>query len=291
MTQTVQPKNPVIDWSNPLTRGLLSAFSFAPGPIRDLVTGKTLEMRQHTGSGNPATAGSVVAPTFKTTKDGMGIDMGLRSGDVVWLRNSTGIFSLNSTTEYSRVIGIGDYSGGLGANPGLWRSADDSSWLDFDIVEGGDDDWYMRVGGTNRVINPFVGPVVEHQFHGLSFFADGSADLFVDGRLEAETTSAPDNFSSETVYNLGVQFNTTDALTGTWTFLAFWDRALQPTEMAAMTANPWQIFKSRELYIPMTPGDILITEEGNLVLITDVNTTESWTDGDTGLVITGSGFV
>jgi len=27
------------------------------------------------------------------------------------------------------------------------------------------------------------------------------------------------------------------------------------------------------------------------VIITDVNTTESWTDGDTGLIITGSGFV
>jgi hypothetical protein len=27
------------------------------------------------------------------------------------------------------------------------------------------------------------------------------------------------------------------------------------------------------------------------VVITDVNTTESWTDGDTNLVITGTGFV
>jgi hypothetical protein len=27
------------------------------------------------------------------------------------------------------------------------------------------------------------------------------------------------------------------------------------------------------------------------VIITDVNTTESWTDSDTGLVITGTGFV
>jgi len=36
---------------------------------------------------------------------------------------------------------------------------------------------------------------------------------------------------------------------------------------------------------------IWIQEEGSGVVITDVNTTESWDDGDTGLVITGTGFV
>lgn len=35
----------------------------------------------------------------------------------------------------------------------------------------------------------------------------------------------------------------------------------------------------------------MIEEDSSSVVITDVNTTESWNDGDTGLVITGTGFV
>lgn len=76
---------------------------------------------------------------------------------------------------------------------------------------------------------------------------------------------------------------------GVWAF----DGAFDEADCRALMANPWQVFKPQRFLIPMTDTVVEIAEEGpaTTVFITDVNGTESWTDGDTGLVITGSGFV
>ena len=52
-------------------------------------------------------------------------------------------------------------------------------------------------------------------------------------------------------------------------------------------ANPWQTFEPRTLLIPVSAG----VAAGTTVIITDVDGNETWIDGATGLVITGSGFV
>ena len=57
------------------------------------------------------------------------------------------------------------------------------------------------------------------------------------------------------------------------------------------------VFRKERYFIPIYRG-FVVRDEGTdsnppttTVFVTDVNTTESWDDGDTGLVITGTGFV
>jgi hypothetical protein len=53
-----------------------------------------------------------------------------------------------------------------------------------------------------------------------------------------------------------------------------------------LTVNPWQLFQPHIMMLP-----VVAAAASSSVSITDVNTTESWTDGDTGLIATGTGFV
>ena len=55
-----------------------------------------------------------------------------------------------------------------------------------------------------------------------------------------------------------------------------------PPDPATITADPSDDFY---LYATYTPAS------GTTVIITDVDTDEAWDDGDTGLPITGTGFV
>lgn len=64
-------------------------------------------------------------------------------------------------------------------------------------------------------------------------------------------------------------------------YVALFNTKKDITEIEKFRRNPWQIFKPQLILLPSV----------TLISITDVNTTESWTDGDTGLIITGTGFV
>lgn len=58
--------------------------------------------------------------------------------------------------------------------------------------------------------------------------------------------------------------------------------------------NPWQVFAPQRFFVPMDQGTAIVTideEGGTTVIITDVNTNETWQDGATGLIVTGTGFV
>jgi hypothetical protein len=52
------------------------------------------------------------------------------------------------------------------------------------------------------------------------------------------------------------------------------------------------VYAPQSFYVPMTAGEV-VEQFGpeTLVIITDVNTTETWADADTNLPITGTGFV
>ena len=61
----------------------------------------------------------------------------------------------------------------------------------------------------------------------------------------------------------------------------YWERVLSQEEWNSMVDNPWQIFQSKvEVYDLVVP-----------VVITDVDGDETWDDGSTGLVITGTGLI
>ncbi len=55
--------------------------------------------------------------------------------------------------------------------------------------------------------------------------------------------------------------------------------------------NPWQVFERSAIIVPLIPSVEVVEEEATTVIITDVDGDETWTDGDSGLVATGSGFL
>ena len=77
-------------------------------------------------------------------------------------------------------------------------------------------------------------------------------------------------------------------------FVGVWRRRLTAAEIASHAKNPWQVFAPQRFFVPMDDGGAVVTiEEGptTTVIITDVNTNETWQDGATGLIVTGTGFV
>ena len=76
-------------------------------------------------------------------------------------------------------------------------------------------------------------------------------------------------------------------------YVAIWKTPYDLDWAEEFRANPWQIFKRRTILVPMT-GQAVVVEvapDGTTVIITDVNTNETWQDGATGLIVTGTGFV
>ena len=250
------PAGTPIDWSNPLTKGLVSAFNFQPGPIVDLVTGKRLDVYTHTtGTAAPNDVGATIdAPIYKTCRGGMGIDMQPRSGPTyTWLRNTTGIFDLTDFPEYSRLIGIADFDSSGSGNPGLWRSADNSLGNDFDIYGAADDGWWLYVNGLTKhqSNNTDVIALGPYENHSISYGSDGDTHAYIDGQLKASDVNVYTAFTTNTVYNLGCQHVVNKYLGGTWTHLYIWNKELTEGEHKALGENPWQIFKPRKVMVPI----------------------------------------
>lgn len=114
--------------------------------------------------------------------------------------------------------------------------------------------------------------------------------LFLEDTSPASTTGTPVVDAGANYPRLGGPSNSSQTFEGWVLFGAMWDRALTPAEWAAMVMNPAQLLKPLQnnvIYMSL-PAPVAA---GSTVTITDVNTTESWNDGDSNLIITGSGFV
>jgi hypothetical protein len=80
------------------------------------------------------------------------------------------------------------------------------------------------------------------------------------------------------------QNGATDSWFGQVAWGAVWSRALTDAEWNYIVDHPWELFAPQRVYAPV---ELISTGP----TITDVDTDETWDDGDTGLVITGTGFV
>lgn len=67
-------------------------------------------------------------------------------------------------------------------------------------------------------------------------------------------------------------------------YAAVFRRPMSREEIRTFMDNPWVIFQDPE-------SDVALELANAVPSITDVDTDETWTDGDTGLIITGTGFI
>lgn len=302
MTQRVQPKNPVIDWNNPLAKGLV--FCWVPTDVdRDLANDRS-----------GAVTGSLAVTVDQ--KYGIGADF----TETQWIEfthidryssdfvSATCIVNPDNLTgaNYQEVMRKGDNSGTQDYD--LLINFPSGGEINFNIWNSGaksSDGAPLTIGETSIVTGTYDGDNLRMYKSGLEV---GTPTAF-SGVIEKSTDSI----------GIGARVKgTVDRKTDAQIyFVAVHNRALSASEIKSLHENPWQIFRSRELYIPLIgPGDTPVTLEEppggpvtatggpvitkptatgggyrTIVKITDVNTTETWQDGATGIVISGTGFV
>jgi hypothetical protein len=102
----------------------------------------------------------------------------------------------------------------------------------------------------------------------------------VNGYLEEQSVNTTSSFVVQDTEN---RLNQSNGFAGSFLFnaVAVWRRAFTHNEVMMWHNNPWQGFQGSAALASLT------TEGVN---ITDVDGDESWSDGATGLVITGTGF-
>lgn len=162
--------------------------------------------------------------------------------------------------------------------------------------------------------------------HALATFVTTTSRLiYLDGGNSAEDTTLHSSLVFDSI-TIGYEQDASpgDPWDGGLMWPAVWDRALDADEiaMAAAGVHPTMIapdalvffapldnaqgyrdwisgaaptVNGTPVYVDgphvMSSGGIMVPAQTGGITITDVNTTESWNDGDTGLVITGTGFV
>lgn len=228
---TRQPQGAVeIDWSNPLTRGLVIC-TYAGNNFREMVTNK------------PST---ITSATYAPTKDG------------VALKNSASSFSIETpvNTDFGNALTwlIGATPDGLGgASAGRFvekRTAAANTQVEVLFCNGSSFE-LQRNGGSAQTISVAgaitTGVYANWAVRVSAFTSNADAAMFKNGvSLTLTTNTAGTGSRTTNAANYVLGNRTSDSLrnfNGRIYFAYRWNRALSDNEIKSISANPYQIFK------------------------------------------------
>lgn len=252
---TQQPQVPVgIDWSNPITRGM----SLCVDKERiNVISGKATTV-----------VGTKYTTGLKGIASGFGATFGAGATDSI----TTDLTAHATYRTYLSVAtrnGLGGGSGGrlfekrtAGAVVEAWYSNAGGSTLDF---------WKQYSGATSLLTVP--APANNKPF-ALAIAIDSTApgsypSCYKDGvkvTVSGSTSSGTVTTNAD-AYVIG---NRTNDNARNWDgeiyLTVFWDRLLSETELASVTANPWQIFQplQRRIFVPIPSGGLAAIFSDNL---------------------------
>ncbi len=235
---TSQPKESFeIDWSNPITRGLV--FAFTPNSDRNLVDG--------------------LAPfyTSGTAKKDAGIELGLTSTaySAVW---KVPAFTNNcSLLLRASAIQTGGHLSAVSSTAvesGHFLSYEASNWNMFS--EGGNGYPCAKRAdpfGTAQGLRTVIGVNTDRSLR----------DIYVNGlKGSTSTLTQPNTLMNQVGFGF-IDRTTyfTTPLTKCYNQAAIWNRALSEAEIKSLSDNPWQIFAPREsrLFVPAGGGGTSLT--------------------------------
>jgi len=268
-----------LDWGHGLTNGLVFAYVPTSRSSIDHVSGKA-----------PTTFGGTVSTTEHPMRFVSGnADFG-RTGldDITTEGTVIALVDWDATATGDTIIASGENGAGDGFE--FWM--DDISYVSHGLLvetfnERRQSDW--DIFDSNR-------------FYTVGAAWGGTTCLFyVDGVLKTTVTAtapvinAPANASRTT--RVGINREGNHQLTGKIAYVYAWNRKLNAAEIAAVTAAPYQFFIGTPEFVAVEPrSDTFrllepVTEPVTGPVITNVNTTNTWADGATGLVVTGTGFM
>ena len=255
---TSQPQYPVqIDWSNPLTQGLVGLFDSVNGI--DLVDG-----------GFPST-NSVTRGVIS-------------KGRIANFSNSAQIYphkpryaTTGALTIFTPLVvtSLANYSGILSKSsnyltfPFELRLGSSPTTSEIDFQRGGGGVAASAFKGSGSLISANPGVVQYLAVRCISGDLNTAPDVFVNktkttlarNGYNIITGTAADNGSS---LRVGNRFDTTTYLNGGIQYLGLWNRALSDSEILSLSDNPWQIFQaqSRRIFVASAGGDVSLSITG-----------------------------
>ena len=231
-----QPQTLVgIDWSNPITRGLLVAVNGAT--LTDLVSGKLVTQ---VGSSAKVVSQKGVSYNF----DGSSYV----SVPISWAAGPYTLFSFGvSTSNASNQIYCGIANSGSSTHTAeIYREKTNSSALFIEIT-GGSSAQTTNVPNSSSINNFYA-------IAGVAY-ATNNRVCYVNGVAIASVSSTLSFVSAIDVFNVGVE-RYSGALAGKFIgaipVSCLWTRALSGTEVKSLSDNPWQIFApiQRRIWVP-----------------------------------------
>lgn len=245
-----QPQGPVaVDWGNPLTRGLKAAFDLRT--VRDLVTqtGPSLDTAstvvnwQGVGKTFPSTTTTQFAHRSNYALTGPMTAFVL--ADINTLSNYTQFISKeqNATTNvaYEFRCGVGSATGSELVLVEATAGGEFAIWCTFPSVVSAGFSGSVAFTRDSGIVNG----------GNRNFFANGKK---FSGALSysSGSTSIGDDGASAVIF--GSRVDAVTRLDGRVYLASLWDRALSDSEIAALSENPWQLFRAPRPIIYSLPS-------------------------------------
>lgn len=234
-TRTRQPQWAArIDWSNRLVRGLV--FASLPGVgLQNIVNGLAAST---IGSGGvTVTSGGRARVFAASAAHRMNYAAPISSGDMTLLT-----VAIPSALSAGALLGI--FAPGTSAATSNYLSIE--SGPNYSAVSTDSANWSIATGPA-----PVVGrPVVLCG----TFKASGARLLYLDGVYQAQNATGRNpaglTYVVEGCYNGGSGSGYLSPFAGSILLSLVFNRVLSAAEVAAISSNPWQIFKGRRNFLP-----------------------------------------
>jgi hypothetical protein len=233
-----------IDYTNPLTRGMVFCLPLneGVGHIKDLVNNITLDDGAMPNRSPPGLLGPSV------WSNGQSIASGAR-------------VPKRDPTKGLTMFALPTYKGASGTTVAIeWYDTGDSkgyrietdTWDTFSAIIKLTQHWWGDSLSTGEYLvpkQPLPIPIV------ATVDPSGNAELFVYGRSEVSGTLTEDltpGGNNHAVSMLDVSGNDNTS----YHYLSVvWERVLSNSEIASMSANPWQIFEPSKIFVPTKPKE------------------------------------
>lgn len=216
-----QPKQAQIDWTNPLTRGLVVAYSGGREYVKNRV------VRINTGTPPAVDAKGFVSDTLTYSGGGgsVWVDFGDAIGATGPMSYVTWLIDDGSTGAQASGVSYGDRAT-IKIDTLRFYTYNGSSWNDCDIGGG----TYMGAG-LYKLAAIHDGALNQ----GMGFWPGG-------GGYNSAACTARGGAAGQTL-RLGADSENGRSFGGTVPVLLAFNRALSVNEANALIANPWQVFK------------------------------------------------
>jgi hypothetical protein len=240
---TAQPQQVArIDWSNSLARGLLRAYHFGHKGV-DAVSG-----------GAPWTLGASGGGTWGAAVAGRGLAHTLATG-----RAQVNDGLQNQITAELTVLILYTSTAVAAGNDFLFASA--GSDYNWGMYFGDTAQFFLKnTGGAGAATTGTPLTAGATRVYAATYAAGAGANnlkFYDSGRLTSSATQTG-NVSQLNLPVSSQTWNGGNSTAGTLYVAYVWNRALSPAEVAAISANPWQLFAAPPMILPLSASSPIV---------------------------------